>query len=197
MWRMIMIENAVHLCVDMQIVFKEKTSWHLAWMERVLPRIEKITSAYSDRTFFTRFIPAWRPGEGQGTWRAYYERWPKMTIEKLGMDALNIVPELLQLAPYAPIIDKHFYAPWLETDLHEQLQERHAEVLIVTGGETDVCVLSTIAGAIDLGYKVIVVRDALCSSSNETHDAILRIYHERYSLQVDVMESQALLQEIG
>jgi nicotinamidase-related amidase len=32
--------------------------------------------------------------------------------------------------------------------------------LTVTGSETDVCVLATVLDAVDLGYRVIVVRDA-------------------------------------
>ena len=51
--------------------------------------------------------------------------------------------------------------------------------MIVTGSETDVCVLATVLGAVDLGYRVIVVRDAVCSSSDEGHDALMTLYHQR------------------
>ena len=39
-----------------------------------------------------------------------------------------------------------------------------------SGSETDVCVLATVLDAVDIGYRVIVVRDAICSSSDEGHD---------------------------
>jgi nicotinamidase-related amidase len=55
------------------------------------------------------------------------------------------------------------------------LLQRHG-VLIVNGGETDVCVLATVLGAIDRGYRVVVASDAICSSADETHDASLRLY---------------------
>ena len=36
------------------------------------------------------------------------------------------------------------------------------------------CVLATVIGAVDHGYRVIVVvTDAVCSSSDEGHDAML------------------------
>jgi nicotinamidase-related amidase len=59
------------------------------------------------------------------------------------------------------------------------VQRRNCKALIVTGAETDVCVLAMVLGAVDLGYRVIIVSDALCSSADETHDAAMAIYHSR------------------
>lgn len=56
--------------------------------------------------------------------------------------------------------------------------------MLVSGGETDVCVLATVLGAVDAGFRVIVATDALCSSVDETHDAIIGFYHERLSTQI-------------
>ncbi|MGT2478761.1 cysteine hydrolase family protein (plasmid) [Methylobacterium oryzae CBMB20] len=64
---------------------------------------------------------------------------------------------------------------------------------MVTGGETDVCVLGTVLGAVDLGYRVIIVTDGLCSSSDEAHDAMLTLYHGRYGQQVETVTTDTLL----
>jgi len=64
----------VHLCVDMQRMFAESTEWKMPWLERVLPNIVSITSVHPERTIFTRFIPARKPGHGVGMWRHYYEK---------------------------------------------------------------------------------------------------------------------------
>lgn len=72
-------EGAIHLCVDMQRIFAEDTEWKMPWLERVLPNIVAITTAHTERTIFTRFIPAKKPGHGVGMWRHYYERWSSMT----------------------------------------------------------------------------------------------------------------------
>ena len=31
--------GTVHLCVDMQTLFIERTDWHVPWLERVLPAV--------------------------------------------------------------------------------------------------------------------------------------------------------------
>jgi len=59
-------ETAVHICVDMQRMFTEGTEWKMPWLERVLPNILSITSAHAEKTIFTRFIPAQRPGQVWG-----------------------------------------------------------------------------------------------------------------------------------
>ena len=98
--------TATHLCVDMQRLFGPGTEWALAWMPRVLPRIVRLCELGPERTIFTRFIPARRPGEGQGTWRRYYRHWASMTLEAVGADMVELMPELARYVPPAETIDK-------------------------------------------------------------------------------------------
>jgi nicotinamidase-related amidase len=44
-----------------------------------------------------------------------------------------------------------------------------ADGLIISGSETDVCVLATVLAAVDLGYRVIVVRDGVSSFFRKWH----------------------------
>jgi nicotinamidase-related amidase len=185
--------GCVHLCCDMQRMFAEETDWHTPWMIRVLPQALRIARAHPAQTIFTRFIPAARPGEGSGTWRHYYERWASMTIERLGADMIELVPELAALVPPAEVVDKHVYSPWVDTRLQARLQERHVNTVVVTGSETDVCVLGTVLGAVDRGYRVIVATDAICSSADETHDASVRVYNSRYGEQVETVTTDEIL----
>jgi nicotinamidase-related amidase len=55
--------------------------------------------------------------------------------------------------PPARTLDKHVYSPWTGSDLHLQLPNVGIDTVIITGGETDVCVLSTMLGAIDWGVS--------------------------------------------
>jgi nicotinamidase-related amidase len=182
-----------HLCVDMQRMFAEPTEWHLPWVDRVRPVIREIASYQADRTVFTRFIPAVNPETEAGQWRDYYRRWQTMTLERIAPELLGLVPELQELVPPAMVFDKRRYSPWVDGRLHGFLRKRRADTLIITGGETDVCVIATVLGAVDLGYRVLVVRDALCSVSDVAHDAALRIYDERFNQQVETCTADELL----
>ena len=48
-------------------------------------------------------------------------------------------------------------------------------------------------GAIDLGYRVIIVADAICSGADSTHDAMLGIYESRYGMQVETVTTADLV----
>ncbi|TGS79233.1 cysteine hydrolase, partial [Mesorhizobium sp. M2D.F.Ca.ET.178.01.1.1] len=88
---------------------------------------------------------------------------------------------------------KHIYSPCFEGKLTTLLAERKIDTLVITGGETDVCVLATVLGAIDFGFRVVLVTDALCSSSDATHDALLTVYHQRFAQQVETVEMETIL----
>jgi len=77
--------------------------------------------------------------------------------------------------------------------LLQLLRERHTDALIITGAETDVCVLAAVLGAIDFGYRVVLVTDAICSSSNETHDAMLTLYQQRFAQQIETADTETIL----
>jgi nicotinamidase-related amidase len=177
--------NAVHLCIDMQRLFAEDTEWRTPWMQRVLPIVVGLCDRKADRTCFTRFIPAARPGEGQGTWRAYWERWSSMTLEALAPEMIELATELRGFTPPARVLDKRFYSPWVGTDLDASLRRGGVDTLVITGAETDVCVLAAVLGAVDLGYRIVVVTDGLCSSSDEAHDNLMALYHRRYGQQIE------------
>ena len=116
-----------------------------------------------------------------------------MTIDELGTEMLDLVPELRVFAPPAEVIDKPVYSPWIATDLHSRLQARGVNALVITGGETEVCVLAAVMGAIDFGYRVVLAKDAICSSADDTHDAMIDIYCERFQMQVETVDTEAVL----
>ena len=55
----------------------------------------------------------------------------------------------------------------------------------MSGGETDVCVLATVMAAVDEGFRIVLPTDALCSVSDQTHEALLTLYRERFTMQIE------------
>ena len=189
--------RTVHLCVDMQRIFSAEGIWATPWMDRVLPVVTELAGRYPERTVFTRFITPERPDDMPGMWQRYYTRWKEATREHLDPALLELLPALAKLCPPATVIKKTRYSGFAGTELLSHLQAREADGLIVTGSETDVCVLATVLGAVDLGYRVILVRDAVCSSSDEGHDALMQIYHRRYTEQIEVADANAIVARWG
>ena len=179
-------ERWAHICVDMQSIFADETEWHAPWLRRVLPAVEALAERTAPWTVFTRFLPPETPDQAHGAWRRYYEHWSQMTRESLPPVLLDLVPSLARFVPPGRIHDKPVYSPWLGGELNRQLQSSGITTLVVSGGESDVCVLATVLGAMDLGYRVVLPTDALFGSADETHDAILDIYRNRFQFQLQI-----------
>ncbi|MER9962727.1 cysteine hydrolase [Mesorhizobium sp. M0045] len=185
-------ERWVHLCVDMQRMFAEPTQWHTPWMERVLPNVVALVELDPARTIFTRFIPPRSPDDVGGAWRRYYQKWKTMTRDRLDCQLIDLVPQLARFVPPALLEDKPVMSAW-HGSLHARLRSAGIDSLIVSGAETEVCVLASVMGAIDLGYRVVIVADAVCSGADSTHDAMLAIYESRYGMQVETVTTADLL----
>jgi nicotinamidase-related amidase len=179
----------------MQNLFARGAPWETPWLERVLPQIREIASCHPQHTVFTRFIPPQRPEHARGTWRRYYERWQALTRDHIDPALLELLPPLAALVPPATVIDKPCYSPFLHSGLPGLLREWRTEALVVSGAETDVCVLSAVLDAVDLGYRVVVVEDAVCSSSDVTHDALMTLYRQRLSLQIELADTETVLRQ--
>jgi nicotinamidase-related amidase len=181
--------TTAHLCIDMQRLLATEGPWPTPWIEAALERQVRLIEHRPGATVFTRFIPPKTPKDMPGTWR----QWRRVTREFLDPRLLELLEPLERYAPPAPIVDKGRYSAFLNSDLQEVLTERRINTLVVSGAETDVCVLATVIAAVDLGYRVIVASDAVCSSSDECHDALMTLYHRRFSEQIEIAETDAIL----
>src|ERR1700720_2258419 len=186
-------DRTAHICIDMQNVFAEETPWHTPWMARVLPVVTRIAERHPSQTVFTRFIPPRRPDRMPGSWQRYYERWRELTLERIDPRLIELVPRLAALAPPAEVIDKRVYSPFSEPELSDLCRRRGIESLVIAGAETDVCVLAAVLDAIDLGYRVVLATDTLCSSSDGTHDALRTLYRNRLNQQIETAETASIL----
>lgn len=185
--------GAVHLCLDMQRLFAGDGPWPTPWMQRVLPAVVTLVQYAPERTLFTRFIPPPSPQDATGQWRAYYEKWDSVTRERIDPSLLDLMPDLQRFVPPARVFDKAVYSAFASGELHPFLRDHNVDTIIVTGAETDVCVLSSVLSAVDLGYRVIVASDGLCSSSDESHDALIALYQKRFDVQIEIAKVEEIV----
>ena len=185
--------TAVHLCVDMQRLFGPEGPWPTPWMARVLPQCIALAAHSPQATIFTRFVTPETLDHSVGAWRDFYRRWPQTTRDRLDSGMLELVPELARYAPPAQVFDKPVYSAFASRRLLARLRQRSADTVILSGAETDVCVLSTALGAVDHGFRVVIATDAVCSYSDQGHDALLGLFRERFSQQVAVATTEEIL----
>jgi nicotinamidase-related amidase len=121
-------------------------------------------------------------------WQAYYRKWRSVTLDRMNTAFLDLVPPLQRFVPPADTFHRMQYSTFANGQLHPVLRNRGIDTIIVTGSETDICVLSSVLSAVDLGYRMIVARDAICSSSDESHDALIGLYRRRFDLQIELAE---------
>ena len=184
----------LHVAVDMQRLFAEPTVWHTPALADILPRVVRIARHAPERTVFTRFVCAERPEDASGAWRGYYERWRSVTLAEMGSERLDLVDPLGELVPPARVCDKSTHSAFNSGDFRDVVGRSGAEVLVLSGVETDVCVLGTALDAIDEGLYVVMVSDGVASSVPESHRTTLDSILPRFDEQAAVATTAEVLE---
>ena len=184
---------AVHVGIDMQRIFAEATEWRVATLLTIVDPILRVARAHPAETIFTRFITPHRLEEASGAWRRYYERWSSVLQGRMDPALLDLVEPLLALVPPAEVCDKTTFSAFHSKEFLASLERRRTDTLVLTGAETDVCVLGTAFDAVDRGYRVIVVADAVTSLSPDGHRATLDAVFARLDQQIEVATVEDVL----
>ncbi len=187
-------DKTMHLAVDLQRLFAERTEWFMPWLPRVLPKVVALAERAPQQTLCSRFVPPASPEDAAGAWRDYYRHWRTMTRNQIDPELLELAGPLNRLCPPERRIDKTVYSAFGHPRLAPALFRRGIQTLVISGGETDVCVLATVMSAVDLGFRVVLPTDALCSARDATHDALLKLYQERFT-QIETTTTERILGE--
>jgi len=185
--------GTVLVVVDMQRLFAEATAWCVPTLATAIEPIAALARAHPTQTIFTRFMTPATVDEAAGTWRRYYRRWPMVLRGNMDTAMLDLVAPLAGFAPPAEVCDKTTFSAFHSASFLAALERRRADTLVITGAETDVCVLATAFDAVDRGYGVIIAADAVTSLSPAGHRATLDAIFARMDQQVEIMTVDAVL----
>jgi nicotinamidase-related amidase len=154
--------------IDLQNIFADPASeWFTPRFAEVVPRIQRLVTAFGDDVVFTRFIAPARP---EGAWKQYYARWP-FALQPPDALPYQVISEFQP----ASTVDATTFGKWTP-DLAARVGGGR---LVLAGVSTDCCVLSTALAAADAGVEVTVVADACAGVDDESHAKtldILRLY---------------------
>ncbi|WP_099826053.1 cysteine hydrolase family protein [Oceaniglobus indicus] len=187
------VSDALHVVIDVQNLFFQPTAWQVTSIPAILPPILSLLTHAPDTAAFARFIPPASAATAPGMWRGYYRHWDSVTRDRLDPGQLDVLPDLTDVAPAAPMLDKPGYSVFSCPAFRPLLRQRGITTLILSGVETDVCVLSTVMEAVDIGLRVIIAADAVTGGSPEGHDAALSILRTRFDQQVEIASASAII----
>lgn len=81
---------------------------------------------------------------------------------------------LVKPEPTDTIIVKNTYDAFSHTNLHNILQQKGIQYIIVTGGFTDGCVLATICSGFSLGYNFVILKDLIQTTDDPVRQELHR-----------------------
>ncbi|MDW5317104.1 cysteine hydrolase [Rhizobium sp. PL01] len=186
-------KNTLHLVIDMQRLFAEGTVWYTPAIADILPNVLMLSTARPKETLFARFVVPQNAAAATGRWKTYYNRWSAVTLDTLDPAMLDLMAPLAAIADGSAVIDKATYSIFGSPGFAERLKTLGIDTLIFSGVETDVCVYASVLDAVDAGYRVILATDALTSSDQAAHDAVMTHLVPRLSEQVETLSTQAIL----
>jgi nicotinamidase-related amidase len=178
--------GTVHVVVDMQRVFAEATDWRVPTISEVVEPIRALAQAHARETIFTRFMTPQTAENASGDWQRFYARWRSVLRDRMDAAMFDLMQPLAGLVPPAEVCDKATFSAFASADFVASLARRNAQTLVLSGVETDVCVLATAIDAVDRGLHVLLAADALTSLSAAGHHAALEAIYPRFDLQIEI-----------
>lgn len=188
--------------IDMQKFFTddEKSPWAAPTVLKIVPNIQELIKATSrGNTIFTLFKPPEDWQDEHGTWKNYYHHSIGVTTDHLGARAYEIIDVFKDdvMSPLSRLVDKQTASAFYYTNFDDILRERNKTFLILTGIETDYCVLATALDAVSRGYSVVIPMDACGSSKGEEGQKSAQAIYERFGGQIWITDTKTVLDQLS
>ena len=103
----------------------------------------------------------------------------------------------LEFRPGDTLLAKKHASCFFGTDLVQQLVLRHVDTLLITGCTTSGCVRATAVDACQLGFRPMVVREAVGDRSQRAHEQSLFDLDAKYADVVSLQDALAYLRRVG
>lgn len=123
----------------------------------------------------------------------FVEKVPALKMLVRGSAWTEIDPRLAPL-PGEPVLEKPYASAFFATDLHQRLQQRGVDTLIVAGATTSGCVRATAVDGLQHGYRVIVPAECVGDRHPLPHEANLFDIDAKYG---DVVSLAEVIAHLG
>jgi maleamate amidohydrolase len=117
---------------------------------------------------------------------------PRVRALRIGSPLTEIDARLGQDAGEPVLVKKHASA-FFGTPLEAELRSRGVDTLLVAGCITSGCIRTTACDAAQLGFRPLVVRDAVGDRSTDAHEAALEAIDTLYGDVISLDEACAVI----
>jgi ureidoacrylate peracid hydrolase len=194
--------RTAHVIIDLQNGFLEPGAPVEVPLARdIIPNVNAISSAVRRAGATNVFVRFTTPSDSLDSWSSFYGRFPQATRQS-HQEAFSVGAHYWQLWPELHVshdeltVNKSRFAAFIPgtCDLHQLMQDRSVDTLIVTGTVTNFCCESTARDAMQLNYKVIFVSDATAALSDAEHNATL---NNMCAIFADVMSTAEVIDALA
>jgi Amidases related to nicotinamidase len=192
-------KKTAFLIIDMQNFFVSGVQPCL----NIMPNINRLAGAVRDSGGLVAWVvlTVAETEDGPSLWPIYHDNFfteEKMKAHKNGLTrgtAGHAIHENLDVRPKDLISEKTRFSALIQgsSDLHEHLQERGIENVLVGGTLTNMCCESTARDAMMIGYRAIMVEDCSASRNDEDHAVGLTSVYQSFG---DVRSTDEVIAEV-
>jgi ureidoacrylate peracid hydrolase len=195
--------RTAHIIVDLQNGFMEQgATVELPVARDIVPNVNAICAAVRAAGAVNVFIRYLVDEEVQVSWSSWFNDFASPQRRKAMIDTFSKEAHGFALWPGLDvqatdlIVDKTRFGAFVpgSSQLHEILQARGIDTLIITGTATNVCCESTARDAMQMNYKVIFVADGNAALTDAEHNATL---NNMVTLFADVMTANEVVEFLG
>lgn len=174
--------RTAHIVVDLQNGFMaEGAPLEVPTAREIVPDVNRISAALRDAGGLNVFLRYTFDAAEAQPWTVFFDTYLGSRLSAIHRDAFTRRAANWQLWPELDIqagdliVDKTRFSAFVPGTcaLHETLQSRGIDTLIVTGTLTNVCCESTARDAMQRNYRVVFVTDGNAAKSDFEHNSTL------------------------
>lgn len=176
------LARTAHIVVDMQQGFTQPGQpGEVPLSREIIPAINRISEAVRSTGGLVVYIQNTVDEAAAAEWPTWFNHFMHPSRVKAMQDTFSIgrpghaLDERLDVRPEDWKVIKRRYSAFVTgaSDLHDRLQARNIDTVIITGTVTNVCCESTARDAMMMNYKVVFPSDANAAFTDEEHNASL------------------------
>lgn len=186
-----MLKEDLILVTDMQKAYLKGQKWECPNINSVIEKIVQLLSECNCNVMFTAFTAPQNP---TGQWIDY--NYVNQDINSCPYKN-EIIDRLKCYIKKYPLVFKDKYSSLSNKSVTQAVYDiiKNGGRVVITGVVSECCVLSTAMAAIDLGGKVIYIKDAVAGSSKKHEKAVELIMRGMEPIHAKVMTLREYIEE--